>query len=182
MRIISGKYKGRMIHPPKRLPVRPTTDFAKESLFNILNNQIDFESTKVLDLFCGTGNIAYEFISRGCPDITCIDINYECCNFVKKTFQELSAENAKVIKMNVFSFLKNNLSRYDLVFADPPYDLPELKTIPDLVFENKMLNEGGIFILEHGEYNDFTLHPHFKEHRKYGNVNFTFFSSAPAAE
>lgn len=174
MRIISGKYKGRSIHPPKKLPVRPTTDFAKESLFNILNNSIDFENTKVLD-FSGTGNITYEFVSRGSADITCIDASYDCCNFIKKTLQEFGFKGAKVIKMNVFSFLKNDISKYDLIFADPPYDLAELKTIPDLIFEQNLLNPEGVFILEHGEFNDFSLHPHFKEHRKYGNVNFSFF-------
>ncbi len=175
MRIVSGEYKGRTIHAPKNLPVRPTTDFAKESLFNILNNLIDFENTKTLDLFSGTGNITYEFISRGCTDITCIELNYNCCNFIKKTIQELNAKNTQVIKMNVFSFLKNNLSKYDLIFADPPYDLEELKTLPDLIFEKQLLKENGMFILEHGEYSDFSIHPHFKQHRKYGNVNFSFF-------
>jgi len=175
MRIISGVYKGRTIHAPKKLPVRPTTDFAKESLFNILNNKIDFENLKVLDLFCGTGNITYEFVSRGSNDITCIDLNYDCCNFIKKTLQELNFGGARVIKMNVFSFLKNDLSKYDLIFADPPYDLEEMKSIPDIVFEKKLLKEDGILIVEHGEYTDFTAHTNFKEHRKYGNVNFSFF-------
>lgn len=180
MRIISGTYKGRMLYPPKSLPVRPTTDFAKESLFNILNNNIDFEELKVLDLFCGTGNITYEFASRGSSDITAIDSNYHCCEFVKKTATAFGMKQVKVVKADVFSFLSKSLTTYDLIFADPPYDLaPEkFSSIPDLVFNNGLLKQGGWLIIEHGERTEFVTHPCFQEHRKYGNVNFSFFRNA----
>lgn len=177
MRIISGTHKGRMLYPPKNLPVRPTTDFAKESLFNILNNHIDFEGLKVLDLFCGTGNITFEFASRGSTDITSIDSNYQCCEFVKKTISAFQMEQVRVVKSDVFSFLNKNLNTYDLIFADPPYDMdPEkFQSIAQLVFDKKMLRPGAWLIIEHGERIDFSGHAFFSEHRKYGNVNFSFF-------
>ncbi len=178
MRIISGNFKGRNIHTPKNLPVRPTTDFAKESLFNILNNLIDFENIKVLDLFAGTGNISYEFLSRGSGDITCVDLNFNCTNFIKKTFDELQFRNGKVFKMNVFSFLKNETSKYNLIFADPPYDIEEMESIPSLIFEKNLLRENGILVIEHGEKTNFSNYPHFSQHRKYGNVNFSFFEQS----
>jgi 16S rRNA (guanine966-N2)-methyltransferase len=176
MRIVSGTHRGRSIHPPKNLPVRPTTDFAKESLFNILNNYIEFDELKVLDLFCGTGNISYEFLSRGCKEITAVDSSYACCEFVKKTIQALGFPKTKVIKADVFSFLKNSLETYDLVFADPPYDLEKLDQIVPLVIEKNMLNEGGWLIIEHGPRTDLSAQPNFKEKRVYGNVNFSFFT------
>lgn len=177
MRIISGTYKGRTIHTPKNLPVRPTTDFAKESLFNILNNYIDFEGLKVLDLFCGTGNITYEFASRGSDGITSVDNNYHCCEFVKKTVAALKMQQVKVVKSDVFSFLNRIIDSYDLIFADPPYSLePEkFKAIHQLVFGNNLLKPGGRLIIEHGERIDFSKYQYFTEHRKYGNVNFSFF-------
>ncbi len=177
MRIISGQHKGRMLHPPKSLPVRPTTDFAKESLFNILNNHIDFEGLKVLDLFCGTGNITFEFASRGSTDVTSVDSNYQCCEFVKKTISSFEMNQVRVVKSDVFSFLKKNLSTYDLIFADPPYDteLDKFQSIVELVFSKNMLKPGGWLIVEHGERTGFETHPFFSEHRKYGNVNFSFF-------
>lgn len=168
-----------MLHPPKNLPVRPTTDFAKESLFNILNNHIDFDGLKVLDLFCGTGNITFEFASRGSTDITCVDSSYQCCEFVKRTISALQMEQVRVIKSDVFTFLNKNLSTYDLVFADPPYDTdPEkFQSIARLVFEKNILRAGGRLIIEHGERIDFSGHTFFSEHRKYGNVNFSFFKA-----
>ncbi|MGB3947780.1 MAG: RsmD family RNA methyltransferase [Bacteroidia bacterium] len=177
MRIIGGTYKGRVLHPPKNLPVRPTTDFAKESLFNILNNHIDFDGLKVLDLFCGTGNITFEFFSRGSNDITSVDSNYQCCDFVKKTVNSLQMTNVKTIKSDVFVFLNKAFAKYDLVFADPPYAMEPEKfaRIPQLVFEKQMLNTNGWLIVEHGQNINFTTHPFFTEHRKYGNVNFSFF-------
>jgi 16S rRNA (guanine966-N2)-methyltransferase len=177
MRIIGGTYKGRILHPPKNLPVRPTTDFAKESLFNILNNHIDFEGLKVLDLFCGTGNITFEFSSRGSTDVTSVDSSYQCCEFVKKTIAVMQMTNIKAIKADVFVFLNKGFSKYDLIFADPPYsmDPEQFARIPQLVFEKELLNANGWLIIEHGENIHFNTHPFFTEHRKYGNVNFSFF-------
>ncbi len=175
MRIISGTHKGKRINPPKNLPVRPTTDFAKEGLFNILNNKIDFEETIVLDLFAGTGSISLEFASRQAKQITSIDSNYHCTEFIRKIATELQYENLRAIKANVFNFLSNKKIACDLIFADPPYDMAEIEQIPELIFKNEILNKDGIFILEHSRKFDFSEHPRFTEHRKYGNVNFSFF-------
>jgi 16S rRNA (guanine966-N2)-methyltransferase len=175
IRIISGTHKSRVIQAPKNLPVRPTTDFAKESLFNILNNYYEFEDLKVLDLFCGTGNITYEFLSRGSKEITCVDESYLCVSFVKKSIEALKMHPAKVIKTDVFSFLKNDIATYDIIFADPPYDLNGIDRISTLVFEKNLLKENGMLIIEHGPKTNLSGQPHFKEHRKYGNVNFSFF-------
>ncbi len=179
MRIISGTHKGRVIHPPKNLPVRPTTDFAKESLFNILNNHIDFEGLKLLDLFCGTGSISFEFASRGSTSITSVDENYQCCEFIKKTSFDFKIENIKTIKSDVFGFLKKNLNSYDIIFADPPYiiELSKLELIHELVFSKNFLKPGGLLIIEHSQQCDLSKLSHFSEHRKYGNVNFSFFKT-----
>lgn len=178
MRIISGKYKGRPILPPKNLPVRPTTDFAKEALFNILTNNFSFEELSVLDLFSGTGSIAYEFVSRGCKSITCVDVNYNCIAFIKKMLTELSAQNINVIKANVFRFLKSHTGRYDLIFADPPFELEGKEEIIRSIFKNNNLNEEGWFILEHPPTDDFSKEEHFLECRKYNKVNFSIFGYA----
>jgi 16S rRNA (guanine966-N2)-methyltransferase len=175
MRIVSGTHRGRSIHPPKNLTVRPTTDFAKESLFNILNNHVDFETLKVLDLFCGTGNITYEFLSRGCSDITSVDSNYHCCEFIKKTIADLQFPKSRVIKSDVFTFLKSGPGKFDLIFADPPYDLDKIDQIPDLILSNECLKPEGWMIIEHGPRTDLSEKPHFVEKRVYGNVNFSFF-------
>ncbi len=177
MRIISGTHRGRVIHPPKNLPVRPTTDFAKESLFNILNNHFDYEDLKVLDLFCGTGNITYEFASRGSNDITSVDDNYHCCEFVKKTIAVFNMDQVKVIKSEAFSFLKKTAGTYNIIFADPPYEMEaeKFQQLPELVFSKNLLKPEGCLIIEHGEQTDFSKYPNFFEHRKYGNVNFSFF-------
>lgn len=175
MRIISGTHKSRNIVAPKSLPVRPTTDFAKESLFNILGNYFDFDTITVLDLFSGTGNITYEFASRGCKKITSIDENFNCCSFIKKTITSLDFQNVTVIKSDVFSFLKYCKDPFDLIFADPPYEHKQIETIPNLVFEKKLLNKEGWLILEHSASNDFTNHSCFFEQRNYGKVNFSIF-------
>lgn len=177
MRIISGKFKGRHINPPKNLPVRPTTDFAKTGLFNIINNNFEVETLKVLDLFTGTGNISYEFVSRGCADITCVDLNFQCVRFVQESLSSLDAPKAKVIKYDVFRFLKICNETYDFIFADPPYDLEEGKTIPDLVFEKNLLNPGGWLVVEHASDFHFKGHPHLKEERDYGKVAFSIFTN-----
>lgn len=175
IRIIGGQHKGRRIKAPNNLPVRPTTDFAKEALFNILNNKIDFESIHVLDLFCGTGNISYEFASRGTPTINSVDGNYNCVEFVKKTAKELKLEQITVYKSDVLSFLKKHLMKYDIIFADPPFDYEQTDKISPLVFDNNLLKENGLLIIEHGERTDISHLPHFIEKRKYGKITFSMF-------
>ncbi|MCP4553766.1 MAG: methyltransferase domain-containing protein [Bacteroidetes bacterium] len=178
MRIISGKYRAKKIKPPQKLPVRPTTDFAKESLFNVLSNRVDFKEIEVLDLFAGTGNISFEFASRDCKSIRSVDINFKCIDFINKIANELMFENLSGTQANVFSFLKTIKTNYDLIFADPPFDLPEIECIPEMVFENKLLTDYGILIIEHSRTINFEDHPNFYEHRKYGNVHFSFFQNS----
>lgn len=176
MRIINGKFKGRRFSPPTNITARPTTDFAKESLFNIItNNYFDLENTSALDLFSGTGSISFEFISRGCLNVTAIEMSEKHLAFIKKTSAELKINNLKTSRIDVFRFLKSCNQKYDIIFADPPYQLESLKTLPDLIFEYLLLTEEGLFVLEHGNSNSFSTHPHFIEHRSYGNVHFSFF-------
>jgi 16S rRNA (guanine(966)-N(2))-methyltransferase RsmD len=176
MRIISGQFGGRRFNPPKNLPVRPTTDQAKEALFNIFNNNFDFDNIKVLDLFAGTGSISFEFASRGVSSITSVDQNFNCCSFIKATAEQLGV-SLHVQKADVFKWVENNKGRkFDLIFADPPYDLKNLKDILALIFNNEILSENGWFVLEHPKEYKFVEHPNFKEHRNYGNVNFSVFT------
>ncbi|HHU97766.1 MAG TPA: methyltransferase domain-containing protein [Petrimonas sp.] len=175
MRIISGKYRSRRIAVPASLKARPTTDFAKEGLFNVLNNIVDWEETSALDLFSGTGNIAFELISRGCPHVVSVEQNPTLFRFICMIQEKLEAKELFPIKADVFKYLKSARQRFDLVFADPPYDLKEASTIPGLVIEKKLVKEGGLFIMEHSKHLNFSLLPHFKEERKYGNVHFSIF-------
>ena len=175
MRIITGKFRGKQIHPPVNLPVRPTTDFAKESLFNILNNLIDFEGLHVLDLFAGTGSISYEFFSRGSEIVTAIDNEPRCVAFINKTALEMKAENLEAVREDVFQFLKHPFGQYELIYADPPYDMEGIDTLPGLVLASSVLKEDGLFILEHSRNQDFSQNAGFDQHRNYGNVNFSFF-------
>jgi 16S rRNA (guanine(966)-N(2))-methyltransferase RsmD len=175
MRIISGIYGRRLIQPPKNLPVRPTTDLAKESLFNILSNKIDFPGKSLLDLFSGTGAISYEFLSRGSFPVTSVELDFQCVKFIKETSAKLEMENHQVIRSDVFRYLKSIKRSYDIIFADPPYALNNISEINTLVFENNLLNENGYLIIEHPREIDFSDQKHFLEHRKYGKVNFSFF-------
>ena len=175
MRIIAGTLRGRRISPPDRLPVRPTTDMARESLFNILNNYVDFEECSVLDLFAGTGAVSLEFISRGAKAVTCVDINAQCTDFIRQSANALNVNNMHIVRADVFDLLKRANQRFDIVFADPPYSLEHLDTLPQLVFDKCLLADDGIFILEHPRDYSFEEHPHFWQHRAYGKVNFTFF-------
>jgi 16S rRNA (guanine(966)-N(2))-methyltransferase RsmD len=177
MRIIAGTLKGRRLNPPANLPVRPTTDMAREGLFNILNNYVDFEDCTVMDLFAGTGAMSIEFISRGVREVTSIDINNACTDYIKSEAQRLELRNLRVVRADVFDLLKRANRKFDIVFADPPYAIEGLETLPDLVFEHQLLNEDGIFILEHPREYSFEEHPHFWQHRAYGKVNFTFFAN-----
>lgn len=176
MRIISGKYKGKRLTAPKKLPVRPTTDMAKESLFNILNNRFYFDELKVLDLFAGTGNISYEFASRGVEDITAVDAFPGCIQFISKTAKELDFR-IDAIKADVFKYLERNSEKFDLIFADPPYafETEEFIKIANLVFEQDLLLEDGVLIIEHSDQTDLSQHPKFSEQRKYGSSIFSFF-------
>jgi 16S rRNA (guanine966-N2)-methyltransferase len=177
MRIIGGKFKGRRFNPPAdNWPTRPTTDFAKEGLFNILNNQLDFESVRMLDLFGGTGSHSYEFISRGCTDVTYVDKFAACVRFVRKTVETLHIEaNIRVVQMDVFRFIASTSERYDYIFAGPPYALPTIDTIPDLIFERGLLLPGGLFVMEHNPHHDFSRHPYIADVRNYGKTIFSFF-------
>lgn len=179
MRIVGGKFKGRKFNPPAgKWPTRPTTDFAKEGLFNVLTNSFDFENIKVLDLFGGTGSISYEFVSRGCAQVTYVDKYYPCLAFVKKTMTILDLEEEiKVIKADVFKYIQKTTEKYDLIFADPPYALPRMKDIPDLIFENGLLEKDGLLIVEHDNKTDFESHLHLMKVKKYGNNRFSFFES-----
>lgn len=177
MRIISGKFRGKKIIPPGNLPVRPTTDFAKEALFNYLSNNFDFEGLKIVDLFCGTGNITYEFASRGVHDITCVEVNFKCTEFIKRTINQLQISTIKVINSDVFKFINYSNEKYDIIFADPPYDLDKTKELPEKIFEKQLLKEDGLLIIEHPEEKDFSDNPHFDEKRRYGKVNFSFFQN-----
>jgi 16S rRNA (guanine(966)-N(2))-methyltransferase RsmD len=176
LRIIGGKYKGRIISPISGLKARPTTDFAKESLFNILNNRVDFESVSVLDLFSGTGSISFEFASRGAEAVHLVDKDQKHILGIRHIIDNIGFTNIKTIHIDVIAYLKTCKFKYDIVFADPPYDLDWLKSIPDLVIESGVLKEDGFFILEHPRSMDFKNHERFFEHRNYGSVNFSFFA------
>ena len=177
MRIISGKFKGRRFHPPAdKWPTRPTTDMAKEGLFNVLQHALDFEAIKVLDLFGGTGSLSYEFISRGCLDVTYVEKFPACAKFVEQTAKALDIQKViKIVNADVFKFLERSVVKYDFIFADPPFEMAAIETIPNLVFEKKMLNPGGLFVLEHNYLHDFLAHPNFLQQRHYGGTFFSFF-------
>jgi len=177
MRIIRGNWKSRRINPPSNLPVRPTTDIAKEALFNVLENIFYFEELEVLDLFAGTGNISYEFASRGIKQVTAVEQNFRCVEFIRKTAHDLNMHQLTCIHTDVFGFIKKAKQQYNLIFADPPYNLPQFETIPDMIFKHNLLYSDGMFILEHPTMYDFSDHDHFFHHREYGKVGFTFFKS-----
>jgi 16S rRNA (guanine(966)-N(2))-methyltransferase RsmD len=182
MRIISGNFKGRRINAPANLPIRPTTDFAKEGLFNILNNHINYLEVAVLDLFAGTGSISYEFLSRGCIEATTVELNSKCIEFMHKTKQTLLLNNFFIVKADVFSYLLHCHKSFDLIFADPPYDMAEVIKYPDLILDKNILNKNGLLIIEHDAGNSFEAHPHFIELRKYGKVNFSIFKKPNTVE
>jgi len=177
MRIISGQYKGRRITAPKKLPVRPTTDMAKESLFNILNNQYYFEDISVLDLFSGTGNISYEFASRGTEHITAVDGHYGCIKFINETSEDFKM-SITTIKSDVFKYLERAIQKFTVIFADPPYDFPveEFSKIPQLVFQNELLEDEGLLIVEHSKHTDLSNLEHYSHSKSYGGNKFSFFN------
>ena len=186
MRIITGQYKGRHFDIPRSFKARPTTDFAKENIFNVLNGYIDFEGATALDLFAGTGSISLELVSRGCERVISVEMDRDHANFIRQCMTKISTDKDVLIKGDVFRFLKSCKQQFDFIFADPPYALKELPTIPDLIFrmnngteerENgeTLLKPDGVFVFEHGKDYDFSQHPHFVEHRSYGSVNFSIF-------
>ncbi len=176
MRIISGKFKSRRFSPPKNFPSRPTTDFAKESLFNILENRLYIEGAQVLDLFAGTGNISLEFLSRGAEHVLSIDNSFVSFKYMKKAMHEVGAENWKVIKNDVFKYAAKLDSQYDIIFADPPFGLKKIYDIPGLVLNSTLLKSDGLLIVEHGRETNFSDHEYFEQQRDYGGVKFSFFT------
>lgn len=176
MRIISGTLKGRVLTPPKSFTAHPTTDYAKEGLFNMLENSLDLSSVGVLDLFSGSGNIAFEFASRGCPSIVCVEMDPAHARYISKTAEALGvADRVRVVRNNVFDFLNICTSRFHVVFADPPYDLPGLELLPEKIMQAGILEEG-LIVLEHPGQFSFTNTPGFQKTRKYGHVHFSFFA------
>lgn len=186
MRIITGKYKGRHFDIPRTFKARPTTDFAKENIFNVLIQYVDLEDATALDLFSGTGSITLELLSRGCKQVVSVEMDRDHHRFICECLKSLSSARgtegeAIPIRGDVFKFIKACKQQYDLIFADPPYALKEIPQIPDLIFEKGLLKEDGLFILEHGKDHDFSNHPHFVEHRSYGSVNFSLFKAEATA-
>ena len=179
MRIITGKFKGRRFDIPRTFKARPTTDFAKENIFNVLNGYLDFDGATALDLFAGTGSITLELLSRGCSQVVSVEKDRDHHRFIQQCVEKLNLQssifNLQCLRADVFKYIERCYEQFDFIFADPPYALKELPIIPDIIFFSKMLTEGGIFVLEHGKDHDFSDHPHFVEHRSYGSVNFTLF-------
>lgn len=181
MRIISGKFKGRKIVAPKKLPVRPTTDMAKEALFNILNNRYYLDELSVLDLFAGTGNISYEFASRGTENITAVDKDFGCIKFINATSKSFEMPII-TIKSDVFKYLDSTKNTYDIIFADPPYNFEtnQFLEIPKIVFNNKLLNKDGLLIIEHSKHTDISDHEYYSYSKSYGGNTFSFFELTDA--
>lgn len=176
MRIITGKYKGRHFDIPRTFKARPTTDFAKENIFNVLTGYTDFDGANALDLFAGTGSITLELLSRGCSSVVSVELDRDHHRFILQCIDKLGdVENVQCLRADAFRFIKGCHRQFNFIFADPPYALKELPQIPDLIFQNNLLAEDGVFVFEHGKDNDFSKHPRFVEHRSYGSVNFTLF-------
>jgi len=175
MRIVSGNFRGRRFQLPKNLKARPTTDFAKENLFNILSNRIDFEEMRVLDLFAGTGSIGFEFLSRDAKSVTFVEQYLPHVRFIQEVAQKLKVTNYSVVTGDVYRFIGSSTAKYDLIFADAPYADEKMASIPDLIFNADILTDNGLLLVEHGKTTDFSHHPFFKEIRTYGSVHFSFF-------
>ena len=175
MIIITGIYTGRWFDIPRTFKARPTTDFAKENIFNVIQGYMDLEDTVALDLFAGTGSISLELLSRGCRQVISVEGDRDHASFIRQCLQKLDDDACSIVRGDVFRFLKSCRQQFDFIFADPPYALKELPEIPGLVLDKGILAEGGIFVFEHGKQYDFSSHPRFLEHRSYGSVNFTLF-------
>lgn len=178
MRVISGIYKSRRFDVPHSFKARPTTDFAKENIFNVLSNRLDFEDgLYALDLFAGTGSISLELVSRGCEQVVSVEKDRDHYAFICKVMREVKTDKCLPIRGDVFKYIQGCRQQFDFIFADPPYELPNLETLPDLIFEHGLLKPDGLFVLEHGKKNSFEQHPRFVEHRAYGSVNFSLFTA-----
>ena len=178
MRIIGGYLKGKAVTPPLNYKARPTTDFAREGLFNILDNEYEFDGLRILDLFGGTGAVSFEFASRGVEKVYCIEMARENASFIKRESARLGVQDCvTVVRDNVFDFIPICREKFDIVFADPPYALEGLETLPDKVLSVGIVHHGGYFILEHGDEHSFTAHPRFVKERCYGRVHFSFFEA-----
>lgn len=175
MRIITGKYRGRHFTIPSSFKARPTTDFAKENLFNVLRAYVDFDEASVLDLFGGTGSMSMEFLSRGCPRVVTVECDRSHFSFITECARKLNDPAWQPLCGDALRYITRSHEQFDLVFADPPYALPELPELPDRVMQSSLLTPGGIFVLEHGKTQDFSARPDFMQHRAYGSVNFSFF-------
>jgi 16S rRNA (guanine(966)-N(2))-methyltransferase RsmD len=175
MRIIIGKYGRRRFDVPTNISARPTTDFARENIFNVLENLVDFDGMRALDLFAGTGAISFEFLSRGCESVTAVEKAATQYNFIRKVGQQLNCQNLNVVRGDAMRYAQTSLAKYDLIFADPPYDLPQFGEIPEMILNSQMLKPGTIIVIEHSKNYDFSALPHFYEHRVYGSVNFSIF-------
>ncbi|MDR1859679.1 MAG: RsmD family RNA methyltransferase [Bacteroidales bacterium] len=178
MRIVGGQYRGRQFNPGKRFKARPTTDMAKEGLFNILQNSLDFAEISALDLFAGTGSISFELASRGCRDITSVESDYAHLRFIKEVIERLADAAIHPVQANVFSFVATAHRQWDFIFADPPYSHPRFNEVLPLVWQHGLLAPSGLFVLEHSAACDFATHPAFTAVRSYGSVHFSFFKNA----
>lgn len=179
MRIVGGLYKGRIFSPGKSFKARPTTDFAKENLFNILENRINWEETSALDLFSGTGSISYELVSRGCNQVTSVEINFHHYKFISEVKAILKISNLLIIRDDSFHFIQKAKQQFDLIFADPPFDMKNVAGVPEKILTAKILHPDGLLIVEHNKQHQFDHLPQFFELRKYGSVNFSFFRPSP---
>ena len=175
MRIIRGKYGRHRFDVPKNITARPTTDFARENLFNVLENLDDFEGKTALDLFAGTGAISFEFLSRGCSEVTAVEQAPVQAQFIRSVKEKLGDESLRVIKGDVFKFIATCSRQFDFIFADPPYDHPRFDEVPGLILESPMVKSGTVVVIEHSKNRDFSTLPGFSQHRVYGSVNFSLF-------
>jgi 16S rRNA (guanine(966)-N(2))-methyltransferase RsmD len=175
MRIISGKYKSRRFEAPKSFKARPTTDFAKENLFNVIANRIDLDGAIALDLFSGTGSIGFELLSRGCKEVVCVEKEAAHYTFIQKVKTELKGDSLLAIKGDAFRFIESSKETFDFIFADPPYALKNLDKVPEMILSGNLLKAGGLFVMEHSKDHDFSALPYFTQKRVYGAVNFSIF-------
>ena len=182
MRVITGIYKGRRFEIPKTFKARPTTDFAKENIFNVMNGLVDFEGTSALDLFSGTGSISIELLSRGCKSVISIEADKDHHAFIRQCLKKIGADNCVPVRCDALRFIRGCHQQFDIVFADPPYAMPELPQLPGMILKHKLLKEGGLLVFEHGKHNDFSSLPGFLEHRAYGSVNFSIFQNPDEAD
>jgi len=175
MRIIAGKYGRRRFDVPSNITARPTTDMARENLFNVLGNFVDFDGLRALDLFAGTGAVSFELLSRGCASVTAVEKAKVQADFIRRVAQQLGDENLTLIRGDVFRFIASARGAYDFIFADPPYDMPRFAEVPSLVLESPLVSEGSVFVMEHPREHDFSSLRGFSERRVYGKVNFSLF-------